>query len=115
MPPSRHSRFRLRTLLVAVFVVSVPLAWVAYSLNWIRARQAALSEMERYFLLSVHDPYRPKAPALLWIFGEQGVPRLRCPHTDVPTYTEAELSRLMELFPEARTDYSDLSPAAPVN
>jgi hypothetical protein len=41
-PPRRWFAFRLRTLFVAVVVVSIPIAWVANTLNWIRRRQDAI-------------------------------------------------------------------------
>ena len=66
--------FRLRTALLAVIVLSVPLAWVAYSLNWIRERHVALayfSELELYFLGEPpYDEPPARAPGLLWVFGE---------------------------------------------
>jgi hypothetical protein len=37
--PLRWFAFRLRTLLVVVSVLALPLAWVGYSLEWIRQRQ----------------------------------------------------------------------------
>jgi hypothetical protein len=37
-------RFSLRTLFVVVTLVSVPMAWVAYHLNWIRQRQEFLEQ-----------------------------------------------------------------------
>lgn len=41
-PQRKRSRFafRLGTLLLAVVVLSLPLAWVSYSLNWMRLRNA---------------------------------------------------------------------------
>jgi hypothetical protein len=33
-------RFGLRTLLIAVLVLSTPIAWIAYQLNWLRQRDA---------------------------------------------------------------------------
>jgi hypothetical protein len=41
-PPRRWFAFRLRTLFVLVAVLSIPLAWVAHTLDWIRRRQDAI-------------------------------------------------------------------------
>ena len=106
MPLSRYFRFRLRTLLVVVAILSPLLAWTSYSLNWIRERRAALSGKERYHLLTVHDPPRTKAPGLLWIFGEEGVPTLPPQRFG---YTEAQMRHLMELFPEARRSFGSVT------
>ena len=38
----RRIRFSLRSLFVLVVIVSIPCAWVAYSLNWIRQRHGGL-------------------------------------------------------------------------
>ena len=48
MPLRRWFAFRLRTLFVLVAVLSIPLAWVAYSLNWIRERREFKGFMVRY-------------------------------------------------------------------
>ena len=41
-PPRRWFAFRLRTLFVVVAVFSIPLAWVAHTLDWIKRRQDAI-------------------------------------------------------------------------
>ena len=73
----RLSRFRLRTLLVLVFVASWPLAWVAYSLNWIRERREAhaVGAVEQDNIVTWRDP--PAAPYGLWLFGERALEYLR--------------------------------------
>ena len=45
-PRRRWWQFRLRTLLVAVVVLSIPLAWIGYSLNWIRERNIAIAKQD---------------------------------------------------------------------
>jgi hypothetical protein len=93
-PRRRWFAFRLRTLFVVVTVFALPLAWVAYSLNWIRQRHAAMA------LSSIRVSPMPRlsisAPWQLRPFGEGGVAyysyRSNCPLND---------SDLKALFPEA--------------
>src|SRR6185312_8763737 len=88
---------RLRTMFVLVFVVSLPLAWVGYSLNWIRQRHEVLDRDEAKFVTR-YDHVRSTsvlAPGGLWLFGETGVVMIQ--------YAEAspELMRSSAtLFPE---------------
>ena len=48
-PCRRWFSFRLRTLFVVVAVLSIPLAWAGYLLNWIRER--------RKFLCMKNEPF----------------------------------------------------------
>ena len=83
-PPRCLFAFRLRTLLVLVLVLSIPLAWVGYSLAWIRERHRVL---ERYRIDSpaIVFPGPPKtkidrpAPSDLALFGEEGVESVYSP------------------------------------
>jgi hypothetical protein len=92
-------RFSLRTLLIAIALLSIPMGWVACQLNWIRQR--------REFMLlhgsSVRDPQKPnsKLPWSLRAFGEQGYDYLlRIPADFV--------SEATALFPE-----SEINPKPP--
>ena len=49
-------RFRLRTLMIVVAVLAVPMAWVGYSLRWIEERRVAL---EDDVLVVAHPEARP--------------------------------------------------------
>ena len=89
MPLSRYFRFRLRTLLVAIAIMSPVLAWVAHSLNWIRERHAMLNGEWN----DSDMPPATLAPGGLWLLGEQGWPRVFVQRQRVD---EARL-----LFPEA--------------
>src|SRR5581483_7350633 len=85
--------FRLRTLLIAVAVLAVPMAWVGYSLRWIAERRAALRDKD---VRVVDHPEADsiRAPAGLWLLGEAGYLHLRHgPQRQYPVH---------ELFPEAR-------------
>ena len=91
----RFLQFRLRTLLIAVTVLAVPLAWVSYSLNWIRARRNLLNDR---VVVDITDSWSfTDAPAGLGLFGEQG--------WRVLVY-QGDSSRTIEdarrLFPEAQ-------------
>jgi hypothetical protein len=44
----RWFSFRLRTLLIAVVLLSLPLGWAGYMLAWIRERDRRLSGWSRY-------------------------------------------------------------------
>lgn len=97
-------RFRLRTLLIAVAILAVPMAWVGHSLRWIEQRRAAIVSIYGrgfYWLDRLsgfgNDSFeRPDAPGLLWLFGERGQSGIVRPK--LTTYTREELERL---FPEA--------------
>ena len=77
-PRRRRFAFRLRTLFVLVAVLSVPLGWVGYSLEWIRQREEMLLEdgvtgATKYVSAGEHGiPDDPEAPYGLWLFGERG-------------------------------------------
>ena len=82
-------RFRLRTLFVLISLISIPLSWVAYQLNWIRQRHSLLAEARENGIVVGSQ----RAPEPLTVFGEPGVSLLMLPK---------ELQdRAQELFPEA--------------
>ena len=89
--PRRWSRFSLRTMLVVVVVISIPLAWVGYSLNWIRQRHEVLN----YRGVWQMGNREPAAPMCLWVLGENGVGCLTLPKNS--PLSEEEVKRL---FPE---------------
>jgi hypothetical protein len=94
---NRHwYQFSLRTMFVLVFVVSVPLAWVGYSLNWIRQRHAVISSGVVDSLGFGSDNTTAVAPAGLWLFGENGIHHLWVRHD-----AKESIDDLQRLFPEA--------------
>ena len=105
-PRRRWWQFRLRTLLVAVVLLSIPLAWVAYSLSWMRERELAL--FKHGVMSSLLDiPHGgpklhpdPPAPGCLGLFGEEGVSWIAIPLNWQPE----ERERIKQLFPEADID-----------
>lgn len=97
--PSPHRRwyqFNLRTMFVLTLLVSIPLAWVGYSLNWIMQRKAVFRSEQ--FGLVIYSPGNPPVspPALLWMFGEDGKAIVSCDND-----TPENLRDLQRLFPEA--------------
>jgi len=68
----RRYQFSLRTMFVLTVVVSIPLAWVGYSLNWIRERRAARQDTSRLWSVVSSDsiPNGDPAPRSLRPFGE---------------------------------------------
>jgi hypothetical protein len=87
----RWFQFSLRTMLIGVMLVSIPLAWVGYSLNWIRQRREMI-ERGRAFRAWPETVTRD-APSGLWIFGERGSQILASEPTD--------MEKVKHLFPEA--------------
>src|SRR5690349_19031409 len=93
-PKRRWYQFSLRTLFVLVGLVSILMAWVGYSLNWIRQRRALI---ETGIVQPATWRIEPAtAPAGLWLFGESGVSHLWVRRT--PDQSVEDISRL---FPEA--------------
>jgi hypothetical protein len=102
--PRRHwFAYRLRTLLIAMFVASLPLAWVAYSLSWIRQRRDAhaIGAVEQSNVVTWRAC--PLAPSGLWLFGETA-----CEYLDWFPGTSTSLDAAQRLFPESRVTNGDL-------
>ena len=94
MPLSRYFRFRLRTLLLVMTILSPLLAWTAYSLNWIMERHRV--RMETCMVEEDNRIPRPTAPGGLWLFGEQGMYGFSL-HPD----SKIRLAYAKSIFPEA--------------
>jgi len=96
--------FRLRTLFVVVVVVSIPLAWVANTLNWIRRRQDAIG-LGHLSMMSQSPSMRQRwmskpLPFNFWIANKL----LGMPHGQyLGRLTDSPLTREQaeSLFPEA--------------
>ena len=93
----RWFQFSLRTMFALMTLVAV---FVAYHVRWIRQRHDFLATDGVY---DWSDKYsnantaRPRAPGMLWLFGETGVTKLV-----VYERGKADFSRSAALFPEAR-------------
>jgi hypothetical protein len=92
-PRRRWFRYSLRTMFVVVTILSVPLGFVAYQLNWIQNRNREL-QLDKYwptdgpegehpsnvsyafayldYFTLTPGTQRPAAPELLGMFGERG-------------------------------------------
>ena len=90
-PKRRRFAFRLRTLLIVVALLSVPLGWVGYSLRWIEQRREAFAIGR----VAMPEPDCRIAPGWLWFFGEQGWGEIWCQPNP------GEVDAIEELFPEA--------------
>ena len=120
MTPPRRRSVGLRTMLVGVALVSVPLGWVAYQLNWIRERHRAAQAAE-WALWSdpnaaPNDPF-PPAPLPLSLFGERGAIALS--FRKLPGESQSQLRDRLnwyrQLFPEADVDYAEIVPFKVIN
>lgn len=110
----RWYQFSLRTMFVLVTLACVVLAWVGYSLNWIRERRAILrtnamdvSDWIGILIPNGRPVERPRAPGGLWLFGEKGVTEIQSGASSV--------EHVRRLFPEAVVVplLSDFTPSAP--
>lgn len=95
-PKTWRFRFGLRTLLIVVVILAVPMTWTSYSLRWIQQRRAFRTA--HYSAISRLRPiYRFRdAPATLLLFDEPGV----CGWY-VKGMSDAEIAEARRLFPEA--------------
>jgi len=107
----RWFRFSLRTLLILMLLLALPLGWVGNQLNWIRDRLKVRRQISgnhqmlladgmdyREGKLKFHTFYHLRlAPWSLRIFGESGVGLWIL---DMPN-TGSEIERIRALYPEA--------------
>ena len=95
--PKRRCQFSLRTLLIAVALLSLSCGWVSYSLRWIAERREALEvqgKKGRRWVRMIASGEPTTAPVFLWVFGEEGALEVIAGRDD------AEYAR--RLFPEAK-------------
>ena len=103
-PRRRWFRFSLRTLFV---VVTVFAAWLGWELNWIRERRLIANGAPRWVVfdtqLGTQHLVQPKAPGILWIFGEPGYAAVRLVVCidDQNGDEDKEIMRAKGLFPES--------------
>src|SRR5262245_40832368 len=86
-------RFSLRMLLLAIALLSIPMAWVAYQLNWIRQRHEFREQKTHY--VSRIEPDNTEAPWSLQIFGEGG-------EESIWIENESDRAQAAKLFPESQ-------------
>ena len=73
-PRRRWYQFSLRTMFVLVSLLSIPLAWVGYSISWIRQRHLWINK--GIGILSSPSVVPPRAPGVqtsVAYLGEQGM------------------------------------------
>lgn len=103
-PKKRRFRFGLRTLLIVVAIVALPLAWTCHRLRWIQQRQAFRAAHADKMTWRAPVYYEPQAPAGLWLFGESGVIAWR-----VDLLNEMDRTEAQRLFPESFEEYPTLA------
>ncbi len=94
--PRRRFAFSLRTLFVAVTLAGVGTA-LGSQLNWLRQRRALLSSWSASAPATLGQT--PRAPGMLWLFGEQGRSRVI-----VLNAGDEQLADVQRLFPEAKVE-----------
>ena len=115
---SRWFQFRLRTLFALMTLAAIPLAWAAYSLDWIEQRHQRArwdfgmpdDDPDRWYVCVfdsyqyyMRSPYAPRVrsatthapPSGLWLFGESGMNSIF--YVGPPNHLEDA----QRLFPEA--------------
>ena len=103
-------RFSLRTLLVAVSVMALFMAWCVVQLQWIKDRRQAI----QWFHTSKQSCYSPSlspklstdAPWSIRVFGETGVVAIGMDVDEFAGKVPYGPEQLKALFPEAHVDYS---------
>lgn len=89
----RRFQFRLRTLLIGVVVLSVPLAYVAHEWRIVLARKEWVAR-HRISVQLAPSPPPPPVSLVRRLMGDE-------PEGHVAIFSAGELSRAKELFPEA--------------
>ena len=89
----RLPRYGLRTVFVLITLISLPIGWVAYQLNWKQQRYEFLVHRTGG-KITAQSGMATKAPWSLRIFGE-------APAIYLLKVSDADVQRARELFPEA--------------
>jgi hypothetical protein len=105
--PRRRFQFRLRTLMIGVMLLAIPLGYVGWQARIVRERHEATAKYHRWSALPIHNyqgnPFetwepRPNAPWPLRWLCEEGIAAM-----EVPSSASAEeFAYLKRLFPEAK-------------
>src|SRR5262245_9910567 len=92
-------RFTLRTMLVLIALISVPVAWITYHVNWVSNRHRALV-WARQHDVEYHYPDGDPIPVswTLSLLGETGIPEMNV-RMEKNEGREG-LNDLIRLFPE---------------
>jgi hypothetical protein len=109
-------RFSLRTLLVFVLVISVPLGWLAFKMGQAKKQRVAVQRIKELGDLAVQCPnyepqrWTPRVPSWLRnILGEDFFVTINYVSLQGPNVTDAELERC-ELLPRLRVYLKQSSP-----
>jgi hypothetical protein len=103
MQGMRLPRFSLRMLFLLVALISIPVAWTTFQLNWLRKRHEFISQFHAHSL-NDEELKDSRSHRTLWLIPDDSPPwtlrllgETRCPTLLIP---RTELRRLTELFPE---------------
>lgn len=101
-PKRRWFQFRLRTLLVGVVLISVPLAYVAHEARIVAERKAwVAAHPTRAFLTTVKKGDRRQIPLIRHLLGDEQ-------QSMVVVVTEDQIQMAQSLFPEADIAFVNL-------
>ena len=116
-PPRRRFQFRLRTLLIVVTLLAVPMGYVGWQAKIVRERDSVREKTEAMGAVFTEHPGRgvillhgePPMPFPRNWLGDRHVSGIYIP----PTFTEDDVALVRRVFPEAwiSTDQSDWNPA----
>jgi hypothetical protein len=97
-------RFTLRTLFIAIALISVLMAWVAYERHWIQQRHEFLRKHCASWTSNSNNDPIVQPPWHLRLFGERGLLGIKCQDSLAP---EAR-AEARALFPEHTILYGPL-------
>jgi hypothetical protein len=99
-------RFSLRTRFVLIALISIPLSWAAYQVNWIRQRNDARrwiasmnGQVWRDYPIGQSSFAVTESPWPIRLFGEESVFAIE---VSVPDAREQHKQELQSLFPESK-------------
>jgi hypothetical protein len=113
-PPNHRRRwfqFSLRTLMIGVTMLAIPLGYVSWQAKIVSERKAALERIladRRFFVRPTSDicddgSLNKSIPRLRWMMGDTWIDSVRAS----PKTTDDEIERLKMAFPEARIERDD--------
>jgi hypothetical protein len=94
-------RFRLRTLLIAIALLSIPMGWAAWQLHIVQERKAIRAMLKaRNSQLSGLEAFTNNDPKLRWYRTMLGDVTTGNIYLDGDEFTKAEIDRIIAALPE---------------
>jgi len=98
LPRPRSISFSLRTLFALLTLLGIGMGWLAWQVEWIRARHEFVRSHDGDQVYpNMFGQATPPAPGVLPLLGEQGIWSI-----DVSRMSQDETAQARRLFPEAR-------------